>query len=509
MSNIYGLGSISSTSGNNRLLAAYGNDIVNVDTGVGYGLNLSGTNVEFEPFLDRLFFQDFTKTPLTYDPDNDVFNNLHVKHTPISKYLKRWRNAMYLGFVKINGTNYPSRVMYSNFPDIDGNGNKTIQWGFMSGSNASVVAGSSNFTAANAGFKTYQLKVGDPLIIESGANAGLYTIASVDADQIIKINETFQSTQSNITYWAGGNWFDVETDNSDTIMGLSENSDLLLVYKQDTLHRYNGSSLRTVRGPGTSSNRSIVYYPEFDINIYFHGSVSEKTGIYMYAGSNSTNISLAIQPFIDAISSANYSSVVAWPEGNSYRLYVGNLSNVNSDNNAYNIEMNNAVFTYNILDNKWSVDPISDVIKSRTYSMRESGVQKIFIGNDSGEVFDTPSGYDFGGQPINFRYETKVIYPSGSDAIGHFTRIKIFSRDASLVNVYYKLWGTPYEVDPTWRPLGQIGRDTTELKINRDYSRASGIQLAFEESGTTERTSVIDKITTYFVPETTQIPEDR
>ncbi|KKK98855.1 hypothetical protein LCGC14_2638570, partial [marine sediment metagenome] len=315
-----------------------------------------------------------------------------------------------------------------------------------------------------------------------------------------------QIAQSNITYWVGSNWFDVKTDNSDVLQGMSENSSNLLLFKTDTLHRFNKSTLKQVRGPGTSSKRSIVYFPQKDINIYFHGSVRDKTGFYLYDGRDAINISRAIQPFIDAILASNYPLVVAWPEGDVFRAYVGNISNQNSSNEAYNILDTNVVFSYSITDNKWSIDPIADAIKCAG-TMRESNQPKLFLGNDSGEVFVTPSGYSFDGDPIRFVYETKVIYPRSSEVINFFTRLKIIARDAARVTVSYKLWGTPFDVDQTWTGLADLKRDMSDIEIPLGKSRGAGIQLRFEEYSAKEPVPTIEKITVFSTPDTLETPE--
>lgn len=507
MADIKGLGGLNTSLGTNKLIAAYGNDLIDVDTGSGYGVNLTSTNdVNFESYLDSLFFQNFADRPKSFNGTS--WTTKHLNHVPLAKYIKLFNERLYLGYIKINSTTYASRVWYSNLPVVDNAGNFTIQWGFQSGTNGSVVANTNRFRAAFAGFQTYGLKVGDPLIVESGANAGQYRIARISDDQMVEIVGTFKTTQSNITYWAGSNWFDVRTNNSDVVTSLSENSNNLLIFKNDTLHRYNLTSLKTVRGLGTTSNRSVVFFPGRDINIYFHGSTADKTGFYMDNGRESLNISRKIQPFMDAISSSNYNSVVAWNEGDTYRAFVGNISNQNSSNDSYNISDSNVVYSYSIVDNSWKIDPIADVITASCH-FRESNVLKVFLGNDSGEVFLTPSGYSFDGDPIRFNYQTRTLYPRGSEVVNIFTRIKVVARDASRVSVYYKLWGTPFDIDQTWTGLGNLTKDTTEFQIPSRHNKGCGIQLAFMEMGTKEPVQVIEKISIYSVGDSVDTPENR
>lgn len=485
-----GLIGYNKSSGTNKLLCAYGNDIFDVDTGTGYPLNISSsTDSEFEVFLDSVFWQNYSNTPLTFD--GSKWNKTHVAHTPIAKYLRVYGTRMYLGYVKLNSTAYPSRVWYSDLPK-----NNTIQWGLMSGTNGRSNSLSTLFTAAQAGFHSYNVKVGDPLIIEGSTDvAGEYTISEIEKDQRIKISENFKSTQTSLTYWAGGNWFDVRTDDGDVIKALGENNNRLLVFKENSLHRFDGSSLRQVKGvPGTSSTRSVVNIR--GVTIYFHGSSKDKTGFYMYDGVTSQRISNAVQPFIDGMSAANFDDVIAWREGDVYRAYIGDLSNTNSSNNAYNIERTKAVFSYDVANNRVFIDTTADVIEAAGY-FRESNEEKVFLQNDGGEVFQTPSGNDFGGSDIPFKLELQPYYPRGSEIVNVFTRIKIISRDARGVTVAYKLWDNPLSVDGEYTALPDLENDMTELLIPTDHNKASGFQLRFQETGQTEPTYHIEKVTIY------------
>lgn len=484
----------------NTLIAAYGNDLVNVDTNAGYGLAISSSNdSEFALFLDDIFWQNFNHLPLTFN--GSAWSTKHVAHCPKAKYLKQFGTRMYLGYVKINTTTYASRVWYSDLPK-----NNTIQWGFMSGSNGVANTDTKLFTAALAGFETYNLKVGDPLIIETaGNNQGQYTIANIENDQRLTTSENFKSTLGSLTYWAGSNYFDVRTDDGDIIKWLGENNNRLLVFKQNSLHRHDGSSLRTVKGvPGTSSGRSVVNIR--GVTIYFHGSTKDKTGFYMYDGVNSQRISNGVQPFIDGISASNFDDVIAWREGDTYRAFVGDISNTNSSNNAYNIERSKAVFTYDVSSNRAFIDSIAHTVKATGY-FRESGEEKVFFQDDSGIVAQTPYGNSFAGSDIPFKLELAPHYPRGSEIMNVFTRIKIVARDARGVSVGYKLWDTPLKVDGEYTALPDLENDTTELLIPNHHNRACGLQLRFLETGQTEPTFHIEKISIYSYTDTLYTPE--
>ena len=126
MANIRGLVGFNPTSGTSRLFAAYGQDVVNVATGLGYSLNLNTSNdVEFEKFLDRVFIQNFSETPKSYRTSTNVWTQEYVGRTPISKYIKEFKSRLYLGYcgfigpqapldINSNAITFPSRVFFSD-----------------------------------------------------------------------------------------------------------------------------------------------------------------------------------------------------------------------------------------------------------------------------------------------------------------------------------------------------------------------------------------------------------
>jgi hypothetical protein len=488
MSDILGLTGFSPSSGNNLLIAAYGNSIVNVVTGLGYGFPIDTTQkVEFETFLNSLFFQNYITTPRTFN--GTVWSNKHVSKLPLSQYLKVWNERLYLGYIKIGSTEYSSRVWYSNLPKND-----ILNWGYEIGTNLQTVAANTLVTSYNAGFKTYGLKRGDPLFILSGNDIGQYSINTVVDDQHLVLTEPMTTTASSISYWTGGNFFDVSRDDGDFITWLGENNNELLVFKRDSLWRYNGSyKTRVLDAVGTTSGRSVINL--HTLTIYFHGASGLETGFYFYERGTSKKGSGAIEKYIDGISSNMYTSIVAWREGELYRAYVGDI-----ENTTFDISIPKAVITYDYATDTWSVDPITKIVKAAT-QFRQSGTKQTYFGTSDAEVHRTPSGYSFNGSPIPFTFTTKIIYPSGTNHTNTFPRIEVISKDAKAVRVQYKLHLKPFTSDENFNALGQIDNEKTVLNLPEQYNMASGIQLRFIGIHPYEPTEIIKKITIYYKKE--------
>lgn len=503
MANVLGIqGFNKSGSTANVLLAAYGNDIVNVTTGLGYGLNLTGNNVEMEAFLDRIFAQDYAMRPLTFN--GTAWSTEYVPRTMIGKYIKNYKEKVriYIANCKFSGPDtpldadnaaivFPSRVFY---PDIYYGNNLT--WGLEWGTNGVTIAGSPFFNIVQPLYQDFvarNIKVGDPLFITKG-NAQLqskpYFVQSVLSPFRLQMTENFPVSASSLNYWVGSNWFDVASDDNDQLTGIGENVTRLLFHKLMSVWYYTGTLLKQIKdAPGTSSHRSIISKSGYCY--YFHGSNPLISGIYRTDTSGSIKISRAIDPYIQGMSVSNYPLVVGWEEGETLRWYIGNLTNTN-----HGISMTNAVTSYNIPTGAWDVSPISDVIKCAT-TWIVSNRRDTYCGNSAGEIFQMGTGNSFDGDPITLNVETKVYYPSGSEVINDYGHIQVIGRQTKGIKIQYKLWDSPRS-NGEWMSLGECANDLDEFTFKNAAS--SGIQFRFFDTGTLENDTFIEKFTVFYTP---------
>lgn len=536
MANIRGLVGFNPSSGTARLFAAYGQDIVNIATGTGYSLNLNTSNdVEFEKFLDRIFFQNNSQTPKTYRTSTNIWTQEHVGRTPRSKYIKKYKSKLYLGYCQFtdpqipadtdgNELTFSSRVFFSDLFNAGTRGvsGPELTWGLEWGRNGLVYPNTNIFYLQTQGlnyflqqnFKTRNIKVGDPITFigtDTPAAYGellkTYLVTKIDSPYRLTLDTTFTGISNGalIDFWVGSNWFDVDPDDGDVITGFGENSDRLLIFKLYSLHWYNGSQRKKVSGaPGTSYNRSIIN-DRFGNTYYFHGSDPKITGIYKYNGASSVKISRAVDPWILAMDTANYDNVVAWAEGNELKFYIGNLSA-----NNYIDAINNAVVKYNIDTQAWSIDIIQDVITAST-TWRTNNVEDTYCGTSDDQVLQMDDGNSDNGVAISALLETKVYYPSGSEVINEYPYIQIVSRNARGVRVKYKLWGNQIgnqryaTKDLEWKSLDQLEDDMTEFPLSNTHNSSSGMQFQFSEMSTQEKDAYIEKISIFYRPNRTRL----
>lgn len=483
----------------NTLIAAYGNDMVNVAAGTGYGLRITpNVNVEFESFVGSLFFQNGTDRPLTFDGQS--WTTKHVARPPLGTFIKAWRSrsTLYVAGVYINGVYYPSRVMFCAQPN-----NNTIQWGYEYGNNLITHAGNADVSAPGAGFKTYQLQRGDPIFIQSGNDIGEYKIIEVGGDQQLTLDRPLTTDATGVMFWAGGNWFDVGSDDGDFITWQEENNDFLMIYKRDSLYRINtldGSNITKVRGAyGTTSGRSVINLHE--LSLYYHSDTGLANGFYAYNGGYSQKISAPIDNHVAGIDPTF--APIAWREGELYRCFVGNIVNA-----AQNINVQNAVMTWDYASKAWSIDPIDDVPLCST-DFRQSLKKLTYFGTAGNMIMATPSGNTYNGKNIPFMVETGIIFPFGSSWIGTFFRAQIFSKNMKGIQVQYKLCYGPFDIDADWTDFknGELNKARTEMFFNLNRNQASGIKLRFLNMSATTPEGYIEKVTLFVKPKTTVLQQ--
>jgi hypothetical protein len=509
----------------NKLLAVFGNDVVDVDTNTGFGLNLSTvTDASLKVMLDSVFLQNYSTIPKTYN--GTIWSKKHVNNAPIAKGQMPFKLRMYVWYTSFNyGAAdqltdqdgnvlvYPSRVFYTDLPTASSSASvsDSITWGLEWGTNGKFNADSDVFSITSPlgrqNFLTNNVKVGDPLFITKSSDAshvGRYTILEIKNAFQVRLDRKIVTSGSSIHFWAGSNWYDVGGEENDYLMAAAENDNALLNIKQFSIWRYNLTSLQRIKDyPGTTSKDSVVTIG--DLTFYFHGSNTDtrKTGIWMYSRGDCALITRALQPYIDGIPAANYDNIVAWREGSKLRMYVGDITNVDR-----NISITNAVINYDTEGGQLDVGPIADQIISATRFV-ESNSEKFFIGTADSQVMQTPTGSSHNTAPIAWSMETGPKYPASTGVINCFPRIQIVSRAARGIQVMYKLLGMPagsmnnggLELDDDqYKALGDIQSNHEEFVIPNKHCIGRGIDIRLQDSDGFTANFVIEKISIFHYP---------
>ncbi len=283
------------------------------------------------------------------------------------------------------------------------------------------------------------------------------------------------SNANAITWDTTNDWFFVETNDGDNITGLTKNKVYLIIFKENSMHRYDGTQGATSLRPiswnlGAVSQESIVV----DENLILFYS---RKGVCMFSGSQPQVISRAMQPIIDRVNQANLGDICAGMWGDHYLCYVGTLTSaLPGDSTA----LTNVMLDYDISQNVWTYHSTPDAPRAfSTYI--SSGERLLSFGDSNGEVFTWDSGTTDDGTAIATNIEL-LIWPSGPETLNTFQSIFFFGNgDLGDVNWQFKVDNGTYSTavslddnysqkhfaDPSTDPLGR--------ELGMKFSESAGV----------------------------------
>ena len=493
MANILGLHSHNFSSGSEQLIAVWHSTPIvrKNDAWENHGVHLTAeTKAEMESFVDCAFLVNGVDHNFCYDGNRWAARQKNLWSCPDAYLIRREGVRLFLGDVTINNKRYKSRVWHSDLPGAD----NSLSWGLEFGTNLVQTANSAVVTSVGAGFLSRNIKVGDPLTIEDGRNKGEHTVQSIDSSTQLTLTTNLNHTVAASTYWVGGNYFDIETDDGDGLRALGRLSGELLCYKANSLHRYNvsGKQRRKIEGAvGTTSSRGVVTLNQYAYN--YHPS-----GIYRCNGTSTILISKAVYDFVAGVTAANQSEVVAWSENNdTVVFYLGDVTLRDGETIC------NCAIAYNTTDNTWSPRRYPIDIKCAAQWLKDD-VPEVYVGDDGDAVYKMNTGYHFNDADIVFEYEHPPIFPAGDNAIVNFDKIQAYIDNGPDVQILYKLIYMPsgregqWINDQTWQPLkGSQRGEKSEWMFPNDHRRAAGVALKFIESSQCE-SFLIEKFVLFY-----------
>lgn len=486
---VTGIHGMSQTDGTEKLIVIWNNvpKIYSSGAWTSQALKLTSANeVYFENFLNGTFMVNGGDANYFYN-GTTWSATTNLTDSPKGQFVKEHLNQLYLYKINIGGTDYPSRVWRSDLPK-----NGAITWGLETGSDLAQTASSAVITSAGSLFKTRNIKVGDPILITSGDNAGEYTVQSVDSETQITLTATLVSNATNSSFWVGSNWFDVATDDGDYGMGIGETSNELFFFKKNSVYRYNAleEELRKVKtAPGTTSPRSIVSYGSYCY--WFHPS-----GIYRTAGTEEQLISSPISDVVD--SCAIPTQVVGWAnlEEDTLNFYLGNCTTREGDS------IRNCVAVFDVGSNIMYFKSYPTAIRCAT-TWLESNEVKIYGADDVSAVYQLDTGTDFNDVAIPFELELRPVFPQGSETMLNFTRLRAYINNGPDVQIFYKLLYKPtprkdtWTNDLDWKPLKGAQKGDRSEWVFPPEALGCGVKLKAVESSTKE-SFLLEKLVIYY-----------
>lgn len=459
-----------------------------IRNGPNFSTSSQQVKFEFASFLNQVFLVNGIDQNWNYN-GSDWSDTRNLYDSPIARYIKAHNARLYLYNIIIAGVRYPSRVWFSDFPK-----NNELAWGLETGSDLVQTAGSASLSSAASTFKRNSIEVGDPFLITSGPNLGEYVVQSVDSQTEITLTETLTYDGSGSSFWVGGNWFDVATDDGDIGMGLGVTSNEMFCFKRNSVYRYNtvGNELRQVKtAPGTTSGRSIVAYEDY---VYWY----HPSGIYRTIGLAEELISTSIQDVIDGVTVANQDNVVAWANRSKQTInfYLGTVTLRDGDT------ITNCVAVFDVNSKAFNLRSYPMAITVATPWLN-AHIPQIYVGDTASKVYQIDTGTAFGTAVIPFQYTTKTYFPGGSEALVDFFRVRFYIDNGQDVQIQYRLLYEPTRLENNWvnnlewKPMNGSQRGERSEWTFPTGTRASGIQFRFTESSSDE-SFLIEKIVIYY-----------
>jgi hypothetical protein len=303
---------------------------------------------------------------------------------------------------------------------------------------------------------------------------------------------------------SSGPFFDVSPLDGDVITGLSRNFNRLLVFKENSLWKYDGSTLSQFPGaPGTNNSRSIQNIREY--TLYFNPS-----GVYglVYSSSDSGDsvklLSRAIQPIIDGVQSVNLDRICSYTKGDHYYLFLHDVINEEEG-----INITNCLVDLDVSRMRWSVRSLSKTPtvfgtyrNSRTeityndtdteydyanqaYDGYTSAQDFIYFGDDTGRVYQIDTSYDFDGDVINSYFETTNYYIAGIQAKAELQAVKIYTDKGRRCKFYYSVDDGP------WKPIIRYEYRNGEIYYTFESGQIiNHIKLKCTDNSTGDRSAI-------------------
>lgn len=287
-------------------------------------------------------------------------------------------------------------------------------------------------------------------------------VASVEHPSRVAIS-TLPDSSYNVSWDMSdtGLYFDVSPKDGDVIKGLGKNFNRLLIFKEETLWRYDTNTLYQFPGaPGTNNSRTIVNV--LDYTIYFY-----KDGVYGVRGNEVVKLSRAIQPIIDGVQSINLEKLCAYKKGDYYIIYLDDVVNTKED-----ISIDKCIAILDVARMRWSIgtlahkpaifaqyrDDRSEVTyddssyeydyADKSYDGLVSAEDFVHFGADNGKIYQIDDDdSDFDGTRIRAYFETHNYFVAGVHARAQFQAVKMYVKQGKRTKFFYSIDDGP------WKPI--------------------------------------------------------
>jgi hypothetical protein len=308
----------------------------------------------------------------------------------------------------------------------------------------------------------------------------VYTAGVAASPSILYYSGVADPSARTVSWTTGNGQIEIEQeDGGGAITALEKVPGYLLVFKERTMKRWDGSStypedLISVGAPTQEAvcrGRGLVFF-------------ANQEGVWATNGSYPQRISKPIQDLWDAIPAANISSIATFCDDNYVYVYAGDITLTNS--------FTNILFRYSIDSQIWDVWSYANEFTGFTWYIVSS--QKVIVGGDKdGQALRLNSGNtDYNGTPITYSLETQDIDLGMRGKVKEIDTVNFFSQNIRTGQFMYR---SNSDQDKDWKSVRSITSDVEEI----NEFKARGNWFNFKITGVTSTGNV--KIQGFEIPE--------
>jgi len=274
---------------------------------------------------------------------------------------------------------------------------------------------------------------------------------------IVKYSSIADSSTKTISWTAtgttGAGQIEIEQeDNGGDIKAFSKVPGYLLIFKQRTIKRWDGSSTypEDLIKQGVYSQECICIGKDMTFFI-------NTKGIWATNGGYPVRISKPVQDFIDNIPGANWGNVAMYSDDEHVYASIGNIT-IGTDS------FTNIVLKYNIGQETFDIFSYYQDFRSFALYIDSNNLPQIVGGDTNGQVLQINTGYtdyDTTVKPITWSVETQDLEFGVRGFLKSLSRIFIYTYGVSIGQVLHRK--DSYD-SKDWRPLGKINKPIEEVK---------------------------------------------
>ena len=250
--------------------------------------------------------------------------------------------------------------------------------------------------------------------------------------------------------WSSDDIEEVRTDDGDELIGGANISNRLVLFKNNSMHEWNESTVTQVSEIGTPSHRSIVNTGSY---VFFFSRSKNLKGFYAFAGGQPRLISNKIQEWCDGIADTTLANIVGFRHGENIIWSVGTIT-IGAKT------FTNSALVYNMANNVWTHFQYNDTFTAYAPYIIFS-TERPYVGTSDGEVHqmaitgDTVYSDNSIAIPALFR-TTQLDFDASEDR-KRISKSKFFAQSAQGLQMSIRGDGEK------WQPLGQLTKTVNEF----------------------------------------------